>query len=747
MRFFLLITLFLSLHTGVYGQGVVTGLVTDSNTLEALTGVYIVYGRDKGVITGDDGRFLFSTGQGLISVTFRFIGYKEITQQVSVVNGDTVVLDVSMTTEIKEIGQIVVSANKTGQKIAELSVSMDLIKNVDFGRTHITDSKELINKIPGIEVLDGQASIRGGTGFSYGVGSRVLALIDGLPVLSPDAGSIKWQFLPLENISQIEIIKGASSVLYGSSAMNGIINFRTAPAGKDPETTFFAETGVFDRPSNRNWVWWNKPRISSTFSFSHLQKAGNNDIGIGVSLSDYNSYRKFNDESLARLSLRLKHYNQDIKGLSYGINLNSGYTEKTDFVLWENATTGALKQDTSSVSNLHGTFLAIDPFISYDSKGPVDHELKFRLQSAINNFPERANNNSDASSVYGEYQASYRPKEQFGIVGGLSATLNRIVANFYGNHNGINAAGFAQVEGTPLKNLKLVAGIRIESNSLDGITDRIVPIFRTGLNWQAAEYTWLRGSFGQGYRYPSVAEKHAATTLGAVRIYPNPDIQPETGWSSEIGLKQGLAVAGFSGQADVSIFFSQNENMIEYLFGYYPDIRTGQYNFGFQATNVEQSRIYGAETEFMLSKTYGTIKTSISGGYTYIQPEEFNAYTGKNTGNYLKYRRKHSLKLGIDAGFNRFLCGVNLFYRSRILSIDNVFTDELTREDILPGFFDYWNVNNTGYFLLDGNLGYDISQRFNLSLAVKNITNTEYMGRPGDIQPQRHFSLRLTGKL
>ena len=148
-----------------------------------------------------------------------------------------------MEMDIQEIDQIVVSANKTEQKIAELTVSMDILKTADFLNTHITNSQELINKTPGIEVLDGQASIRGGSGFSYGIGSRVLALIDGLPVLSADAGNIKWQFLPLENIAQVEIIKGASSVLYGSSALNGIINFRTADPAKYSGYPIFCRNG------------------------------------------------------------------------------------------------------------------------------------------------------------------------------------------------------------------------------------------------------------------------------------------------------------------------------------------------------------------------------------------------------------------------------------------------------------------------------------------------------------------------
>ena len=141
--------------------------------------------------------------------------------------------------------------------------------------------------------MDGQASIRGGSGFSYGAGSRVLALIDGLPMISPDAGNIKWQFLPLENISQVEIIKGASSVLYGSSALNGIINFRTADATSTPNTQFFAETGIFGNPQNINWKWWDTPRIYSSLSFSHLQKYGNTDVGIGINLT----YRQWLQET------------------------------------------------------------------------------------------------------------------------------------------------------------------------------------------------------------------------------------------------------------------------------------------------------------------------------------------------------------------------------------------------------------------------------------------------------------------
>jgi outer membrane receptor protein involved in Fe transport len=731
----------------VCSQGTIKGKVFDNKTLEPLSGVYIKYGKNQGTVTDSNGSYIIKSDSSDLRITFGFIGYKSITSKVHIGHDETIDLSTGLDTEISAISQIVVSANKTEQKISDLTVSMDILKPVDYLQTHITDAQELINKTPGIEIMDGQASMRGGSGFSYGVGSRVMALIDGLPMLSPDAGNIKWQFLPLENISQVEIIKGASSVLYGSSALNGVINFRTADASNVPGTQFFAETGIYGNPNNKNWKWWSTPRIFSDFSFSHLQKAGKTDIGFGINLRDDNGYRKYNNEKLARISFRLKHHSAKVAGLTYGVNFNAGYTEKTDFVLWKNAESGALIQDTSSVSRLRGTFLAIDPFISLNNQKRFRHDLRIRLQSSANKFPVRSDKNSEAYSYYMEYQGNYRLSDFINITAGLSVDLNKVISNFYGNHNGSDIAEFTQLELKPLERLKIVAGVRVEQNSLDKEKDKIVPVFRTGINWQVAGYTFLRASFGQGYRYPSIAEKYASTTLGSVKIFPNPFVKAESGWNSEIGIKQGISSGNITGQADFSIFFSQNKDMIEYLFSNFPDPVTGIYNFGFQATNVEQSRVYGYEFEYILRRSFGMMNTSLSGGYTYIYPVEFNPVTFKNTGTFLKYRRKHSLKISLNSSYKKLDIGLDFYAKSKILNIDDVFLNLLTRESILPGFYGYWLTHNKGYLLLDGSLGYKLSRILTLSIAVKNITNTEYMGRPGDIQPQRNYSLRLTGNL
>ena len=727
-------------------NGIIKGKVFDKTTQESLAGVYVVYGKNLGTTTDQDGSYIIKTTEGKLKITFQFIGYESVTKDIVFKEVETIELNIGLEMKVREIDQIVISANKTEQKVAELTVSMDIIKTAFLSDNHITDAQELINKTPGIEVMDGQASIRGGSGFSYGVGSRVLALIDGLSVLSADAGNIKWQFLPLENLSQIEIIKGASSVLYGSSALNGIINFRTADASNIPVTQFFAETGIFGKPKNRNWIWWNTPKVFTSASFSHLQKIGRTDIGIGSNLLIDEGYRRLNGEKLARVSLRLKHFNSKVEGLSYGLNLNAGYTIKRDFVLWENADSGALKQNESATIELHGDFLAINPYISLKKSDRYRHDLRMQIQSSRNRFPESEKNNSDAVSAFSEYQLWYRLFEFLDLTAGASENYSHVTSNFFGDHTGLNVAGFAQFEIRPLNRLKAVAGLRIENNSLDRKNDKVIPIFRAGLNWQAADYTFIRASFGQGYRYPSIAEKYAATTLGSVTIIPSPGIQPESGWSSEAGIKQGILLGKMRGQADFSLFMSQNKNMIEYFLAMYTDPDTGIPSTGFKATNIEQSRVYGGEMEFMLNGSIGNINTTISGGYTFIYPVEFNKATNKNTGTYLKYRRKHSGKISLNASWKKFESDLSLYAKSKILRIDDFFLSEVIGEAILPGFPGYWQKNNTAYYLIDGTIGYKLNSMLSLSFAVKNITNTEYMGRPGDIQPQRNFSLRLSGK-
>lgn len=745
MRQILFFLLIITIRGSIYAQdrAIIKGKVYDAVSMESLPGVNIIYGDNLGTTSDREGNFNFSTVPGKIIVSFRFVGYSTVSKTIQINHGDTLSLNIGLIQAVNEINEIVISAGKKEQRMSELTVSMNIIKPYTISENHINNAEEIINKITGIEILDGQASVRGGSGYSYGAGSRVMALVNGTPVLSADAGNIKWGSLPIDNLAQIEVIKGASSVLYGSAALNGVINFITAEPGPEPVTQLTVMAGIYGKPANRDWMWWSSPRMIESLSLSHSGLYENTAVDIGARLMNDNGYRRLNNERKGQLYLNVSHTSKKNEALKYGISFNSTVTRKIDFLLWEDADSGALRQNELTAMDFNGVTLGIDPFIKYNKDNRFKHELKFKLLSNLNRLPENSNNNSDSHSLFSEYQFSFTGSDIFQMISGISQQSTFINSNFYGDHRGFNYAGYLQTELRPLERLKTVGGVRLEGNILDSEQGEIVPVFRAGLNWQVSESAFARASFGQGYRFPSVAEKFAYTTVGSARIIPNNEIKSESGWSSELGLMKVFLVGDLSGQADIAIFYSQNKNMIEYVFGSYYDPVTDEYGImGFKPVNIENSRVYGIETEIAINRQIGQLNATVKGGYTFMYPIEFNDITNKNTDAFLKYRRKHSAELSFRSIYKKIEMGLNFYFKSKMLDIDDVFTGP-DSELILPGFTDYWNNHNTGYLLADINLGFRINNKFKLSGAVKNLTNTEYMGRPGDIRPHRYFSIQF----
>jgi iron complex outermembrane receptor protein len=272
---------------------------------------------------------------------------------------------------------------------------------------------------------------------------------------------------------------------------------------------------------------------------------------------------------------------------------------------------------------------------------------------------------------------------------------------------------------------------------------------RAGLNYQAFDYTYLRASFGQGYRFPSVAEKFTATSVGAMNIFPNPDLQSERGWSAELGIKQGVRLGDWNGYVDLAAFWTQYHEMIEFNFGVYkPDSVEfpGLEHIGFKALNVGNARITGFETTLVGAGKLYVVPLTIMAGYTLINPIDLNVGgAGDTTENqYLKYRYRHSVKGDIELSPGRFTLGYTVIYNSRMENIDEVFLSPLIGELILPGFPDYWARNNKGYILMNARILYDVADFINVGLIMRNLTNKEYMGRPGDIRPPRNITFQLT---
>ena len=252
-----------------WAQNTISGKVTSQNN-EELIGVNISVKDISGLGTSTDfnGDYQISLPQGCHDLLFQYIGYKDLLKNVCLAQNKNLNLDVSLIEASEVLGTVVISAGKFEQKLEEVTVSMDVIKPALIENKTATSLDRTMNQSPSVHIVDGQANIRSGSGWSYGAGSRVMVMVDGMPLMNGDQGGVEWQLVPMENISQIEVIKGASSVLFGSSALNGTINIRTAYPTSEPINKLMITHTVYGVPRREGLHWYNGDiQDSNNYSF------------------------------------------------------------------------------------------------------------------------------------------------------------------------------------------------------------------------------------------------------------------------------------------------------------------------------------------------------------------------------------------------------------------------------------------------------------------------------------------------
>jgi iron complex outermembrane receptor protein len=125
-----------------------------------------------------------------------YLGYETYSDSILVANRDEIKLNIELKTSKTELDQVIVSAGRYEQSVKKVTVSTEVIKPYLIENRVTTDMDKLVDQIPSVNVVDGQVSIRSGSGWSYGAGSRVMVLLDGIPFLSGDGDSLNGSFYP-----------------------------------------------------------------------------------------------------------------------------------------------------------------------------------------------------------------------------------------------------------------------------------------------------------------------------------------------------------------------------------------------------------------------------------------------------------------------------------------------------------------------------------------------------------------------
>jgi outer membrane receptor protein involved in Fe transport len=753
----------------------ITGSVIDKGSGQPLSGVKVMYGGSV-TLSNTKGEFAILVDSLPAVLLFDLEGYETETRIAESVAPLTVAL-IARQQQETDLENVVVVATRRLQRAEEVSVSLEVLKPGLINNKGIVDLEQAVDQSPGVYAMDGQVSIRGGGGFAYGAGSRVLVLYNEMPLVSADAGDVKWNAIPIEGVSRIEILKGASSVLYGSGALNGIISLVERQPAEKPYLLAKAQSGIYDDPQRASLKWWNKNPMfqQADVFFSRKWRA----FGLNVGGYGYNNdgYRQGEVETRGRFNGTL-FYQREFKRFSATLGWNAQLSKAGNFLVWQSDTFAYQPQggaDTSvagsSLTYNRGFRFNIDPTMSYRDRFGNRHDLKTRLY-----LTDNRNYNNTSQSAQGIVKfANYQFSRDFGsywiFTAGAAATHNSVDSYLYGDHSSFNGAVYAQGE-FRYEKLDVTAGVRGEYFRQDDLRADswyylskdssskipVTPIFRAGVHYELFKYTHLRASFGQGVRYPSVAERYTATSVGSLNIFPNPALLAERGWAAEIGIKQGVKISNWKGFIDVAGFVNHYDNMMEFTFGnYIPDSVTPSLDpnapgylfkwIGFRAENAEEARIAGVEISFSSEGTIGPVKLQTLIGYTYMNPvaidpdPAYRASFSDTTTNMLKYRFNHLAKADVQLTYKGFSLGGSMRYNSFMKNIDATFEDEFL--NILPGLRAYRMEHNKGNIVFDARIGYEFLKHYKVAFIVNNVANAEYMGRPGDIQAPRSFIAQL----
>ena len=815
---------------------VLTGQVRDAEGQTPIAGATVaVPERQAGTYTDTDGGYRLplpgaQAGQR-VEVVLTFAGYQTQRQFLTLQTGDNR-LDWQMQTTEFTTEDVVITASKgLQQSQADVTVSIEVVKPKFVELQAQPTIDKVLTQIPGVDNQDGQINIRGSSGYAYGVGSRVMVMLDGLPLITGDAGLANLDLIPVDNIQQIEVIKGASSVLYGSSALGGVINVITDEPGETPETAIRMRGGFYGAPANPALDW--NGDATTYYGSAHLfhsRKLGQVDLTFQGNYIKDQGYRQFTDREEYRGLLMLKYRPQSLPGLSIGLNTSVSVDSSATTLYWAsylpdtiqaNGTTtiegGGLTptRDDGAYRRQLASYVALDPVVKYLTDGGDLFWYRGRMLRNSNQ-----NNTGQSSTNYILYNdflyqttlwdrvnwvtgATYTYAQIDGdsLYGG-SYVFNGDTVQSDGRHSSNSIGVYTQLDARFFDKLNTSLGLRYESVQIDGAAREALPVFRAGLNYEIRRGTNVRASVGQAFRVPSIAERFANTSGGGVVIEPNPSLLSETGYSAEVGLRQGFLldrpVAKLKGFVDLAVFRMQYQNMVEF------GINSATIRFAngqpvvdarFSSFNVADARITGLEFNQNFIFQYRDFRASLNGGITILDPINLNAAPPdsqlnlRNPANFtqlfnsdryqdrpefLKYRSRYTIRYSLSLGYQPLTFTTNLRYRSAAQAIDQYLYE------VVPGLRDfqnrytfeepYWDylfapTDNgqtrgerfeqqqaasedllRGDLVFDFILSWQLRSGMTLSFNLDNAFNREYLVIPGTLAPQRQFTVQYAWK-
>ncbi len=720
--------------------GTVAGTVHDEAGVP-LPGVNVALeGTTQGDATDLKGRYrIRQVPVGSYVVRASAIGFRTEQQPLTLAANEEATIDFVLREQTVRGDEVVVTASRRAQRFSEAPVSIHVVLPRELETRNILSLDEALRYVPGVQMADNQVNIRGSSGFTFNTGSRVLLLLDGMPLLAPDREGIPHNALPISQVERIEIVKGPGSALYGSGALGGVINLITKDYPETPETTIRLFGGAYEPVRyavwRENWDEADEPRRFGGGAFTHARRLGRKaGFWVNVAYREDEGFTNFRTER--DLDVFFKLGGRPSTTLRF--DLFGGWTwRKSDSFLYWNGARDALNPGELDFGSFmaRGTndnqinVFSLMPSLRHVVSGSLFYSIKGRLIGVViqpledDGTPKPVDKGTVGVRYGGEVQVNWMSRGSQHVTAGASGDQLLTESSFFqpdsvesDARSQPERAAFVQVEQTLFDRLDVVAGLRYDTYEIDttDVERKLSPKLNASL--RLVEGLRVRAAYGQGFRVPSLGERFV-NNQSFLPIIPNLDLRPETSTSYELGLRSLLPVTErILTQVDVAVFWNDYQGLVELKF-----ISDEQ---AFQFINLTKARIRGLDATFSAATTDDRWLLSL--GYTFLDADDLTDDEP------LAFRSRHLLKAGVTVPiYGPVSVGLDYRYASASERIESDFS-RFVRDAELTIAQKVFDARLMARW-----------RRLRLAFLVKNVGEYYYVERPAILAPPRHFTLQV----
>jgi len=637
--------------------------------------------------------------------------------------------------EVVDLGDVSVTATRTERKVIDVPASIEVITQKEIKNSIAQSADELLKEVSGLDVKHSMGAVTSGTsnkvvmrGFGGTTEGRVLLLIDGVPMNDLYGGDIEWNRIPVSTIQRIEIVKGATSALYGSGAMGGVINIITKNPTSESKSdvtlsygsmnTKIASLSTMGKVGKVGYVLSGDRTTSDGYNPETPVNTKSYTRDKGTERNNFNGKLTYDLDETSSMFLSGSYYDNQTTG-TLPINEFNPYTQEQ-----KTYTAGYTKKFANETEMLVKAFIK-DEYSDYDSANTAKTAVQY----------ESSNTNIDRGGTI-QWTVPYTDNPLFGtstFVAGADVrqgSIDRLNHYIDGSGKNIKVEGkqkyiglFFQDEIFLGQDWIINLGGRYDSwTNYDGhgYDSSLVPIDtyydststngfspKIGAVYHLNENTSFRASAGSAYRAPTLSDLYNTFVSGVKIYYGNPDLKPEKVFSYEVGLDQKIV----DGKLNLTAYKSEAED----FFYYVTTPATLPYTSAQTKTNVGKVQIYGLEADFSYPLNE---ELRVLANYTYnvSKIDEYSQNTALE-GKYLIEVPKHKGSIAISYN-NKELMDAKLSARY----VGDRYSNDLNTAEY------------KSYVLCDLKMSKTISKNVDASVEIEDVFNkgyTEYYVSPG----------------